>query len=208
MQARSSELGKCLACVAFLPLTYYRQHRVVVNDDLENEGNVPAPLNLPFGKLFFGFNIPPYVPPPAPEEEPVSEVCTFCTRNFLYSSYPVEAPSSFAGAGNSLGGRPAASSSQSKGKGKATADTGAKKAAEGATWGSGQGRSLGSRPTNGVGAARTLGGAGLVGVGGASIPRPPLRSGRKPPARERSPTPDYGVDDDDDDVIVIDSDVD
>jgi hypothetical protein len=129
-------------------------------------------------------------------------------RNFLYSSCPVEAPSSFAGAGNSLGGRPAASSSQSKGKGKATADTGAKKAAEGATWGSGQGRSLGSRPTNGVGAARTLGGAGLVGVGGASIPRPPLRSGRKPPARERSPTPDYGVDDDDDDVIVIDSDVD
>jgi ubiquitin fusion degradation protein 1 len=167
------------------------QHRVVVNDDLENEGNVPAPLNLPFGKLFFGFNIPPYVPPPAPEEEPVSE-----------------APSSFAGAGNSLSGRPAASSSQSKGKGKATVDTGAKKAAEGATWGSGQGRSLGSRPTNGVGAARTLGGAGLVGVGGASIPRPPLRSGRKPPARERSPTPDYGVDDDDDDVIVIDSDVD
>ena len=60
-----------------LPLMCYRQHRVVVNEDLENEGNVPAPLNLPFGKLFFGFNIPPYVPPPAPEEAPVLEVCVF-----------------------------------------------------------------------------------------------------------------------------------
>ncbi|KAH9035331.1 ubiquitin fusion degradation protein I [Lactarius pseudohatsudake] len=162
------------------------QHRVVMNDDLENEGNAPAPLNLPFGKLFFGFNIPPYVPPPAPEEVSVPEP-----------------PASFVGAGNSLGQAPS-SSAQSKGKSKATADTAAKKP-DAATWGSGQGRSLGSRPTNGVG-GRSLG-TGLLGVGGASIPRPPQRSGRKPPGRERSPTPDYGVDDDDD-VIVIDSDVD
>jgi hypothetical protein len=64
---------------------YCRQHRVVVNDDLENEGNVPAPLNLPFGKLFFGFNISPYVPPPAPEEAPVPEVCNyFCIRQFNF----------------------------------------------------------------------------------------------------------------------------
>ena len=118
--------------------------------------------------------------------------------------YPVEPPATFVGAGNSLGGRPTGSSAQSKGKGKATADTGETKA-DAAGWGSGQGRSLGSRPTNGLG-ARTLG-AGLVGIGGASIPRPPQRSGKKPPGRERSPTPDYGVDDDDD-VIVIDSDVD
>ena len=181
------------------------QHRVVVNEDLENEGNVPAPLNLPFGKLFFGFNIPPYVPPPAPEDVPVSEVCVLGTQQFFKSSFSLEPPASFVGAGNSLGGRPAGPSAQSKGKSKATEDTGAKKAADGATWGSGQGRSLGSRPTNGAG-ARSLG-AGLVGVGGASIPRPPHRSARKPSRRERSPTPDYGVDDDDD-VIVIDSDVD
>lgn len=129
----------------------------------------------------------------------------FALDNSFHCSYPVEPPSAFAGAGNSLGGRATGSSSQSKGKAKAT-DTGAKKAEEGATWGSGQGRSLGSRPTNGVG-ARTLGASGLVGLGGASIPRPPLHSGRKPPGRERSPTPDYGVDDDDD-VIEIDSDVD
>ena len=121
-----------------------------------------------------------------------------------HSSCPVEPPASFVGAGNSLGGRPVGSSSQSKGKSKATADTGAKKS-DGATWSTGQGRSLGTRPTNGAG-VRTLG-AGLLGVGGASIPRPPLRSGKKPPGRERSPTPDYGVDDDDD-VIEIDSDVD
>lgn len=164
------------------------QHRVVVNEDLENEGNVPAPLNLPFGKLFFGFNIAPYVPPPVPEDAPVSEP-----------------PAAFVGAGNSLGEQPTSSSAHSKGKGKATADTGAKNA-DAATWGTGQGHSLGSRPTNGVGGARTLG-AGLVGAGGASIPRTPQRSDRKPPRRERSPTPDYGVDDDDD-VIVIDSDVD
>ena len=125
--------------------------------------------------------------------------------NFFHNSFPLEPPASFIGAGNSLGGRPAGSSAQSKGKSKATEDTGAKKAADGATWGSGQGRSLGSRPTNGAG-AQSLG-AGLVGVGGASIPRPPQRSAKKPSRRERSPTPDYGVDDDDD-VIVIDSDVD
>ena len=189
-----------------LPLMRCRQHRVVVNEDLENEGNVPAPLHLPFGKLFFGFNIPPYVPPPVPEDTPVSEVCAFDSQQSFFSAHtPSKPPVAFVGAGNSLGGQPSSSSAQSKGKGKAAADTEAKKA-DAATWGTGQGRSLGSRPTNGVGGARMLG-PGLVGVGGASIPRPPQRSGRKPPRRERSPTPDYGVDDDDD-VIVIDSDVD
>ena len=39
------------------------KHLVVSNEDLDKEENVPAPLNLPFGKLFFGFNIPAYVPP-------------------------------------------------------------------------------------------------------------------------------------------------
>ena len=71
---------------------YCRQHRVVVNDDLENEGNVPAPLNLPFGKLFFGFHIPSYVPPPAPEEAPSPEVCACCTWQFLSLLTPQLAP--------------------------------------------------------------------------------------------------------------------
>ena len=113
-------------------------------------------------------------------------------------------PAAFLGTGNYLNGRGAGSSTQStsKGKSKATEDTGAKKVDE-ARWGTGQGRSLGSRPSNGVD-TRTFG-AGLVGVGGASVPRLSQRS-KKPRRRERSPTPDFGIDDDD--VIVIDSDVD
>lgn len=36
---------------------------------LETEVKVPAALNIPFGKLFFGFNVVPYVPPePKPSE--------------------------------------------------------------------------------------------------------------------------------------------
>ncbi|KAI0306356.1 ubiquitin fusion degradation protein I [Multifurca ochricompacta] len=162
------------------------QHRVVVNEDLESEGKIPAPLNLPFGKLFFGFNIPPYTPPSVPEEES-----------------PSKPPTAFVGAGNSLNGRDTSSSTQGKGKGKATDNTGDKKSDE-ASWGTGQGRSLGPRPSNGIG-TRTFG-TGLVGVGGASIPRLPQRSSKKPPGRERSPTPDFGIDDDDD-AIVIDSDL-
>ncbi len=50
---------------------------------------------------------------------------------------------------------------------------------------------------------------GPVGAGGAAIPRVPQRPGTrgkqpKEKEKERSPTPDFGVDDDDD--IVIDSD--
>jgi ubiquitin fusion degradation protein 1 len=117
----------------------------------------------------------------------------------------IQPPAAFLGTGNSLNGRAAGSSTESTGKGKskATEDTGAKKVDE-ARWGTGQGRSLGSRPSNGVG-TRTFG-AGLVGVGGASVPRLSQRSSKKPRRRERSPTPDFGIDDDD--VIVIDSDVD
>jgi ubiquitin fusion degradation protein 1 len=117
----------------------------------------------------------------------------------------IQPPAAFLGAGNSLNGRPISSSTQSTGKGKskATEDTEAKKVDE-ARWGTGQGRSLGSRPSNGVD-TRTFG-AGLVGVGGASVPRLSQRSSKKPRRRERSPTPDFGIDDDD--VIVIDSDVD
>ncbi len=117
----------------------------------------------------------------------------------------IQPPAAFLGTGNSLNGRATGSSAQStdKGKSKATEDTGAKKVDE-ARWGTGQGRSLGSRPSNGVD-IRTFG-AGLVGVGGASVPRLSQRSSKKPRRRERSPTPDFGIDDDD--VIVIDSDVD
>ena len=130
----------------------------------------------------------------------------------MVSSFPpstpgslIQPPAAFLGTGNSLDGRASGSSTQSTGKGKskATEDTEAKKVDD-ARWGTGQGRSLGSRPSNGVD-TRTFG-AGLVGVGGASVPRLSQRPGKKPRRRERSPTPDFGIDDDD--VIVIDSDVD
>jgi ubiquitin fusion degradation protein 1 len=43
----------------------------VNNDTLEENVKVPAALNLPFGKLFFGFNVTPYRPP-EPKETPSS----------------------------------------------------------------------------------------------------------------------------------------
>ena len=133
-------------------------------------------------------------------------------QRYCFSSYLplsrglyIQPPTTFLGAGNSLNGRATSSSAKSisKGKSKATEDTEAKKADE-TQWGTGQGRSLGSRQSNGVG-TRTFG-TGLTGIGGASAPRLSQRSSKKPPRRERSPTPDYGIDEDD--VIVIDSDVD
>ena len=45
---------------------------------------------------------------------------------------------------------------------------------------------------------------GSRGAGGARVPQPPQRN--PPKKRERSLSPDWGVDDDDDDVIMIDSD--
>jgi ubiquitin fusion degradation protein 1 len=113
-------------------------------------------------------------------------------------------PDTFLGAGNSLDGRAASSSAKSTDKGKSKASDTEDKKVDEARWGTGQGRSLGTRPPNGV--DRRTFGAGLASVRGASVPRLSQRSGKKPRRRERSPTPDFGVDDED--VIVIDSDVD
>ncbi|CAL1705095.1 unnamed protein product [Somion occarium] len=46
------------------------KHRVVTSSSLEGEVTAPAPLNLPFGKLFFGFNVAAYTPPPKSEPQP------------------------------------------------------------------------------------------------------------------------------------------
>jgi ubiquitin fusion degradation protein 1 len=118
----------------------------------------------------------------------------------------IQPPSAFLGAGNSLNGRATSSPAQSTGKGKNKATDAGDKKVEEARWGTGHGRSLGTRPPNG-GDARTFG-VNMAGVGSAGIPRLSQRPGKKPRRRERSPTPDFGIDDDDDDVIVIDSDVD
>jgi hypothetical protein len=44
----------------------FSKNKVVSNSGLESDTKVPAPLNLPFGKLFFGFKVAAYTPPPAP----------------------------------------------------------------------------------------------------------------------------------------------
>lgn len=64
--------------IVFLLEFIFSQHRIVSNETLENEVKVPAALNLPFGQLFFGFNVAPYVPPPAapvPSSPSASRVC-------------------------------------------------------------------------------------------------------------------------------------
>ncbi|KAK7020535.1 ubiquitin fusion degradation protein 1 [Favolaschia claudopus] len=154
------------------------QHRIVSNDTLEGDVKVPAALNLPFGQLFFGFNVTPYVPPPTAAAAPSS---------------PTPRDSAFSGAGTALNGR---TSGSAKGKEKAPAqDT---SSSSSTAW-AGTGHSLGNA------VPREL---GPVGAGGARIPRIPQRNNSGKPkekAKQRSPSPDWGVDDDDD-VIMIDSD--
>jgi len=50
----------------FLP---HSKHRVVTNSSLEHDSQAPAPLNLPFGKLFFGYRYVEYVPPNPDEKK-------------------------------------------------------------------------------------------------------------------------------------------
>lgn len=51
----------------------YSKHKVVTTDSLDSDIKVPAALNLPFGKLFFGFNVTAYTPPPAAVSSKSSE---------------------------------------------------------------------------------------------------------------------------------------
>lgn len=46
------------------------RRKVVTSDSLEADGKVPAALNLPFGKLFFGFRAVPYNPPEPAVQSP------------------------------------------------------------------------------------------------------------------------------------------
>ncbi|KAG6918148.1 hypothetical protein DXG01_016337 [Tephrocybe rancida] len=158
------------------------KHRIVSNSAFESDQKVPAALNLPFGQLFFGFNVTPHVPPPvAPSSPEISG----------------QEHTTFSGSGNTLSGRNAHQPTPSSSKGKAKETTTSQRSS--ASW-SGTGQSLGA---NNV--PREL---GPVGAGGARIPKLPQRNSNKEKAKEkekrRSPSPDWGVDDDD--VIMIDSD--
>ncbi|KAL1746104.1 ubiquitin fusion degradation protein UFD1-domain-containing protein [Schizophyllum fasciatum] len=156
--------------------------KIVSNETLESGARVPGPLNLPFGQLFFGFNVPAYTPPAAPASPGSPNAST--------------SASSFSGSGATLSGRPAPGASGASAKGKEKQKE--KENTESAHQWAGSGQTLGrSIPRD----------AGPVGAGGARAPRAPVRSAasQKQKQKERSPTPDWGVDDDED-VIMYDSD--
>ncbi|EJD35515.1 UFD1-domain-containing protein [Auricularia subglabra TFB-10046 SS5] len=157
------------------------RHRVIHTDDLDRPTSAPAPLNLPFGQLFFGYNYVPYKPP----------ATTNATAD--PSSVPSGSTSpTFGGHGNTLSGRAPA---PSKGKGK---EKEAEKSASGEHgWGKG-GQTL-SGLSAGAAAlapkARTTSASAV----------------KQPPPRSKSPEIDWdyyddSMDQDDDDAIDIDSD--
>jgi len=145
------------------------QHRIVSNSTIESNVKVPAALNLPFGQLFFGFNVTTYKPPqPSPD-----------------SSEPTQLSSPFSGSGNTLSGRSnPKQSNSSKGKAKESSSESTH------VWGT-----AGNRLDTGSASRQSR---------GAMVPQPRQQIPQK--KIERSPSPDWGVDDDDDDVIMIDSD--
>ncbi|KAH9833077.1 UFD1-domain-containing protein [Rhodofomes roseus] len=100
------------------------KHRIVTSELLDTEVSAPAPLNLPFGKLFFGYRIVPYQPPDAKVDTD-------------------EQPPAFTGSGAMLNGRSTgqapSGSTSSKGKGKDKEES-----SPSAAWGSG-GNTLGGR---------------------------------------------------------------
>ncbi|KAI0780695.1 ubiquitin fusion degradation protein UFD1-domain-containing protein [Trametes elegans] len=95
-----------------------RSSALITNGSLDDDVSAPAPLNLPFGKLFFGFSVQPYVPP---------------------NTEPTHSPpksSAFSGSGATLTGRSQPSQPSAKGK--------EREQSSGASWSSG-GQTLGSR---------------------------------------------------------------
>ncbi|KIM62130.1 hypothetical protein SCLCIDRAFT_15957 [Scleroderma citrinum Foug A] len=158
--------------------TEYSRRKVVTSDSLEADGKVPAALNLPFGKLFFGFKAVPYNPPEPAVQSP---------------SGSSGQPATFSGSGNVLNGRSAPTSSISpsaKGKEKAKSPLPSEASIE--SWGTGQTLESRSQPRFPPSFR-----AGELGSG-VLMSRQPRQSKR------RSPTPDWGVDDNE--IIEIDSD--
>ncbi|PSR94118.1 hypothetical protein PHLCEN_2v4546 [Hermanssonia centrifuga] len=143
-----------------------KQH-IVTNNSLESDVTAPAPLNLPFGKLFFGFNVTAYVPPDA-------------------APPPNSPPPSFGGSGTTLAGRSAGSSTL-KGKAKETPPQ------PSTNWGS-SGHTLGSRySASSTVPSRS---SRQVGAGGASVPVLPQRQKKTERARSPTPDYGVDDDDD------------
>jgi hypothetical protein len=70
---------------------YISQHRIVSNDMLESDTQAPAPLNLPFGQLFFGFPVVPYTPPET--QQPALSTNQHVSLSFPWPSSPNKLPS-------------------------------------------------------------------------------------------------------------------
>ena len=156
------------------------KRRIVTADILENDSNAPAPLNLPHGKLFFGFKHVPYNHPSDQTSNGTSDA-------------PASGPGAFQGGGNTLSGRRSSSSPSANAKGKGKEKETQIEKDDGGKW-AGKGQTLNS-------GSRRMGVDGPVGAGGARVPRP---SSRRLPQREPSPAPDWGVDSDDE--VIYDSD--
>jgi len=135
---------------------------------------VPAALTLPPGQLFFGFNVVPYTPPQKPSSDP--------------NGSP---PTTFGGTGHSVDGRAVAQASNAT----SSATGRSEDQSTSHNWGT-SGQVLSSRSS--VGMKQVSQGAGKV------APRSSPQKNPKSKQRERSPSPDWGVDEDE--VIMIDSD--
>jgi len=155
------------------------QHRVVSNSTLASDIKVPAALTLPFGQLFFGFNVATYTPPPASNPPGSPKAAS-------------PEPALFVGSGNTLSGRGAPPPSKGKETAKEKAPVKEEKAV---AWGAGQTLGARSAPTTFVPPSFR---GEVTGAGTRHMRPPPQRK------KERSPSPDWGVDDDD--VVMIDSD--
>lgn len=78
------------------------QQKIINHSSIEEETKVPAALNLPLGKLFFGFNVVPYTPPEPklPSSPIVPPASNVSRRNiFLSSNRSNNSPAFFLGFG-------------------------------------------------------------------------------------------------------------
>lgn len=152
---------------------------------------MPAALNLPPGQLFFGFNVVPYTPPHKPSPDPNGSP-PVCLSNPVISFIDVICnQTTFGGPGRSLNDRAVSQASNAT---SSTIDQ-AEDRSKSHNWGT-SGQTLSSGSSAGTKQVSQ-------GVGKSAQSLSP-RGNSKSKQKERSPSPDWGVDDDE--IIMIDSD--
>lgn len=167
------------------------QHKIVSNSAYDKDMKVPAALTLPPGQLFFGFNVVPYVPPQKPSSDPDGSPPVCLSNPVITFIDIIYDQITFGGTGHSVDGRavPQASNATSSTTGRSEEQSTSH------NWGT-SGQVLSSRSS--VAMKQVSQGAGKV------APRSSPQKNPKSKQRERSPSPDWGVDDDE--IIMIDSD--